>query len=152
MSPFFDAKIVQHFSDTDWDADRWPDFSPVEFACSCCGELYYAPYYFDCFQALRSRLGEPVRLNSAHRCPLHNARVGGGLRSQHKRLAGDISLRSLSDPHKLLRLALETGFRGFGFYGTFLHIDMGRPRKWWSDSAGQTWGETPYTFTPRLAA
>jgi hypothetical protein len=50
--------------------------------------------------------------------------------SQHKKIATDISLRGHKDPKKLLSAAVEAGFRGFGFYNTFLHLDMGRGKRY----------------------
>jgi len=122
--------IYRHFSDfKDWDKERWPNFKAEELSCSHCGEYYHWPEFLDRLQHVRTLLGEPVRLNSAHRCRLHNARVGGAPLSQHKKLAVDISIRG-KDPKKVLKAAIEAGFRGYGFYNTFLHVDLGRLRSW----------------------
>jgi len=53
--------------------------------------------------------------------------VGGAPLSQHLRLAADISLVG-HDKRALLLACRRAGFTSFGFYNTFLHIDLGRPR------------------------
>jgi len=80
-------------------------------------------------QAARNEVGTPFHILSAHRCSLHNARIGGAPLSQHLRLAVDISLRG-HDLQVLLEASRRAGFTGFGYYNAFLHIDLGRPRHW----------------------
>jgi len=118
---------------------RWPNFSPLELACQHCGEIYNWPVFMDRLQAARSMVGRPFVILSGHRCSLHNARVGGAPLSQHLRLAVDISAAAHDRP-KLLQACQIAGFTGFGFYQNFLHIDIGRPRKWSSgEKAKQLW-------------
>lgn len=81
----------------------------------------------------------PLHILSGHRCALHNARVGGAPLSQHLKLAVDINLCGLN-LIELRGAAERNGFTGFGFYTTFLHIDLGRPRHWvGSEKARQLW-------------
>ena len=117
----------------------WRDFTPAEMACRHCGEVYWWPEFMDRLQAARDAVGRPFRIHSAHRCSLHNARVGGAPLSQHLRLAVDIGLGG-HDRHAL-RDALEAaGFRGFGFYTSFIHADLGRARRWFgSQQARASW-------------
>ena len=120
---------------------HWPDFSLWEFICHCqgryCqGEYYHNPVFLDCLQALRNEIARPLMLNSAHRCDLWNAHIGGAPLSQHKKLAVDIRLAG-HDREKLLKTAKKTGFTGFGFYQTFLHLDQGRPRFWYGSKQAQ---------------
>lgn len=118
---------------------RWPNFRPEEFACRHCGEMYDWPVFMDRLQAARSSSGRPFIILSGHRCGLHNARVGGAPLSQHLRLAVDISIAD-HDRWHLFSVCQSAGFTGFGFYQNFLHIDLGRPRKWWSgEKAKQLW-------------
>lgn len=120
----------------DW---RWPNFDPSEFACRHCGEMYHWPEFFDRIQNVRFDVGRPLVILSGHRCTLHNARVGGAPFSQHLKLAADISTHG-HDRQLLLKACGSAGFTGFGFYQTFLHIDLGRPRRWWSgQKARQLW-------------
>lgn len=112
-----------------WDKERWPDFVPREFACRHCSKIKMYEVVLDKLQAMRTALG-PLHILSAYRCPLHNARVGGAPLSAHKfGKAVDISLSGL-DKFALLDEAQRAGFSGFGFYGTFLHVDIGAPRSW----------------------
>jgi hypothetical protein len=139
-----DDMIYTHFSLAPWDSDRWPNFHPSEknLHCPCCGEFYLDPVALDALQALRRRLGQPVKVNSGHRCRFHNARVGGAPRSMHKRVAFDVSLSG----HRLRNLidtARGVGFQGFGFYSTFLHLDMGRRRYWITNGGKKRWNGLP---------
>ena len=118
---------------------RWRDFSPHEMACRCCGELYPDPDFMDRLQSARDRVGRAFRIHSAHRCNLHNARVGGAPLSQHLKLAVDIGLAG-HDRHALHAALRDAGFRGFGFYQTFIHADLGRALSWYgSNLARQSW-------------
>ena len=113
-----------------WDTERWPHFTPHEIACPCCGETCIWPEALDALERLRAALASPLRINSGHRCALHNARVGGAPLSLHKKLAFDIALVG-HDPAALLAAARSAGFTGFGFGRTFLHLDTrGRPARW----------------------
>lgn len=117
----------------------WTDFSPAEMGCRHCGETYYWPNFMDRLQKARDKVGRPFRIVSAHRCSLHNARVGGAPLSQHLKLAVDISL--IGHDRALLYQALSSsGFRGFGFYNTFIHADLGSKRRWFgSERAKDLW-------------
>lgn len=113
-----------------WDAARWPHFSARQMACPCCGEIRIWPEALDALEKLRSTMNAPLRIDSAHRCALHNARVGGAPLSLHKRLAFDIALAGHDAAH-LLAEARAAGFTGFGFGQTFLHLDTrARPAHW----------------------
>jgi len=85
----------------------------------------------DCLQRLRDISGKPIRINSAYRDPIYNAKIGGAALSMHKfGKAFDISLRGHSKA-RLIRDAKEAGFTGMGVnYNSFLHVDTGRKRRW----------------------
>jgi hypothetical protein len=123
-----------------WDAARWPHFSLREIACPCCGETFVWPAALDALEALRADLAAPLQVNSGHRCALHNARVGGAPLSLHKRLAFDIALAG-HDLAWLLAAARASGFTGFGFGQTFLHLDTrARPAHWfYGQRSKQRW-------------
>lgn len=77
----------------------------------------------------------PIILNSGYRSPAYNKSVGGAERSQH--LSGkavDLTwsgFRSRSrELDKFQDIARSFGFRGFGFYNSFFHCDMGPARTW----------------------
>ena len=122
-----------------WNTDRWPNFSAAELSCRHCGESYHWPEFVDRLQGLRDEIKKPLYILSGHRCALHNARVGGAPLSQHLKLAVDISLRDINR-FQLRDAAKSIGFSGFGYYSTFLHLDLGRPRHWvGSEKARQLW-------------
>lgn len=127
--------IYEHYNEAPWNKRRWPNFSPAEVACRHCGELYLDEVALDTMQRCRDFYGSALRLNSAHRCALHNARIGGAPQSQHKRIAFDISIVG-KDKARVLFAAQSAGFRTFGFYETFLHVDM-RPGRAWSTKKGK---------------
>jgi len=130
--------MITNLPDDAWQS-RWPNFSQSEMSCRHCGEIYYWPEFMDRLQALRDDLQRPMEILSAHRCSLHNARVGGAPLSQHLKLAVDIALKS-HERALLYHLGMKNGFTGFGFYSTFLHIDLGRPRFWYgSEKAKNLW-------------
>lgn len=113
-----------------WDTGCWPHFVPAEIACPCCGELCIWAEALDAIERLRVAMNAPLRINSGHRCALHNARIGGAPLSMHKHLAFDVSLAGL-DAARLAKEARRVGFTGFGFGQTFLHLDTrGRPAHW----------------------
>lgn len=130
--------LYTHWSHAPWDADRWSNFQPSELACPHCGEFYYWPEFFDALQWAREQVGRPFNLNSAHRCRRHNAHVHGAPLSEHKRLAVDISLRG-HDRRHLASVCRAAGFQGFGYYNTFLHVDLGRRRFWYGKGAKSSW-------------
>ncbi len=122
-----------------WSAENWPSFSVLEMACHHCGEVYLWHEFMDKLQKARDLSGYPFRIHSAHRCALHNARVGGAPLSQHLKMAVDIGLHG-HDPQKLYQYCKIAGFTGFGFYSSFLHIDLGRQRTWYGNQkAKQIW-------------
>jgi len=91
----------------------WPNFSRPEMACRHCGEGYDWPAFMDCLQKARDIVHRPFHILSAHRCALHNARVGGAPLSQHLRLAADIAL--------IVGLGLDAAAGGvFGIIGTVI--------------------------------
>jgi len=117
----------------------WPNFTRAEMACRHCGEGYDWPAFMDALQRARDISGRPFHVLSGHRCAVHNARVGGAPLSQHLKLAVDISLIG-HDRKALFQACKDTGFHGFGFYQTFLHIDLGRRRHWYgSQKAKDLW-------------
>ncbi|MGA9658222.1 MAG: D-Ala-D-Ala carboxypeptidase family metallohydrolase [Asticcacaulis sp.] len=122
----------------------WPHFTPVELSCRCgkfcAGEYYHDPDFLGALEAMRMRLGMPLRINSGRRCPLHNAAVGGAPLSQHRvALAVDINVAGWGDLARgaLLKEALALRFTGVGYGTNFLHLDRRhlpaprtRPAQW----------------------
>ncbi len=122
-----------------WSLERWPNFTISELACRHCQEVYVWPEFMDRLQQARYDVARPFDILSGHRCSLHNVRVGGAPLSQHLRLAVDISLIG-HDKEQLLKACQQAGFHGFGYYQTFLHIDLGKPRHWFGgEKAKEIW-------------
>lgn len=102
-------------------------------------------------QTLRDKIGKPLKINSGHRSPLHNAHVRGAPRSMHLKIAFDISTEG-HDLFELLLLAKKVGFTGVGYYNTFLHVDMGQGREWYGNTlAKKTWAKLPQYVSTALA-
>lgn len=116
----------------------WENFSAKELSCPCCEEYYHDETVLNALQEVRDIIGKPIRINSAHRCEIHNALVGGAPMSQHKLIAVDISLHG-HDRHKVLDACVQAGFNSFGFYNTFLHVDMRKGRRWYGKGAKSSW-------------
>jgi uncharacterized protein YcbK (DUF882 family) len=86
-------------------------------------------------QALRDIAG-PLVVVSGYRSLAHNKRVNGAKSSQHL-TASALDLRSAkvsaADLHRLyLRLIRDrlVPDGGLGLYRTWVHVDLGRPRRW----------------------
>jgi zinc D-Ala-D-Ala carboxypeptidase len=146
-------KHVSTFDDTDW---RWPHFSATELSCQCnryCkGEYYHDPAFLDALEALRALVG-PLNINSARRCPGHNAAVGGARASMHMRtIAADIAIAG-HDRKALAQSAHKAGFRGIGYGRTFIHVDLGVRRAWTYPGAMPAWvralGYNPVTHVAK---
>ena len=139
--PLHEVGFHRHWQGAPWDARRWPNFKAHEFACRHCGELYFDSRMFDRIQMVRTRLGHPLGLNSAHRCSVHNRAVGGAPHSRHLRLALDVAVSDMNADRRrrLFALCKEAGFDAFGFYATFLHVDDRKGRRWWTKKGRETW-------------
>ncbi len=128
--------LFPHFSQlTEW---RWPNFSARELACPCCGEFYLDAAAMDRLQGARDAARRPFHINSAHRCPIHNARVGGAPLSAHKLIAFDISILN-HERAALFDTLKQAGFGSFGFYQTFIHADTRPGRRWYGKGARRKW-------------
>lgn len=57
-----------------------------ECVCKHCGKIGAGmhPVIVESFVLLRTRAGCPLGVNSAYRCPIHNANVGGEENSEHQ--------------------------------------------------------------------
>lgn len=125
-------KLFKHYSDYQ-EGWYWKNFRPEEIACKCCGEFYLDTESMDALQFLRDLWKVPLVLTSAHRCPKHNAEVGGVESSPHLKIAFDCAVPK-NDQMSFIKLAEEAGFMGIGRYPSrnFVHLDKGTPfpRRW----------------------
>ena len=128
---------MSHFTDNPPYPWYWPNFAPHELASKGNGTVNIEYRAINLLQKLRREWGRPLRVNSAYRDPAYNKKVGGAKRSKHMEgKAFDISVVGWTEEEKeeFKELAYTIGFRGFGGYGTFIHIDISTPRRW-----GQRW-------------
>lgn len=117
----------------DKDAPSWPMkfFEPTELVSKGNGSFradWQAMYLLD---RCRFLLNEPMIVTSAYRDVAYNQKVGGAKRSKH--LLGkafDIKCKAGRHRRHLLICAATVGFKGFGFYRSFLHMDTGPSRMW----------------------
>lgn len=104
-------------------------FKPEEFNCKCGCGLGIADMDIELLgilDAIRWKLGKPVIINSAVRCPKHNLKVDGRYSSSHIRgLAVDIRALETNYRFELLSIIMKhTGINRIGIYRTFIHIDV----------------------------
>ena len=85
----------------------------------------------DALQRLRDELAAPIIITSGHRCPSHNARVGGVSNSQHLSIAFDCACPA-REQDRFVSAAYRAGFYGVGRYPSrnFVHLDLGPSRAW----------------------
>jgi len=89
-------------------------------------------------QFLRDYTGRPITINSAYRCPDHNAKVGGSKTSQHLLgKAADITIQSLkpAEVFVLIEDLIDMGHilqGGLGLYDTFVHYDIRKTKARWN--------------------
>jgi hypothetical protein len=90
---------------------------------------------------LAQRWGQTIRINSAYRSPAANANAGGATNSYHMTgKAFDCGISGRSNQIRFMNLAYQIGFRGFGTYSTFTHID--------TRGGTSSWGEFRYYDLP----
>ena len=111
-----------------------PFFERSDFTCKCgCGKDQVDAELLYVLVDLRNALG-PVAITSANRCTAHNARVGGGKRSQHLySKAADIKVTGVkpSEVHTYLTTRYPDKY-GIGLYNSFIHIDVRASKARWS--------------------
>ena len=91
-------------------------------------------------QFLRDYTGRPITINSAYRCPDHNAKVGGSKTSQHLLgKAADITIQSLKpvEVYALIEDLIDMGHMlqgGLGLYEEkgFVHYDIRKTKARWN--------------------
>ena len=113
-------------------------FNSSEFACACCKQSNPSQLLVSILDAVRKRLGVPLRISSGVRCESHNKSIGGASQSWHiprdgVGYAADITYSDASKRHgeHILRLYIEieneAGRRdvsfGLGLYSGWVHFD-----------------------------
>jgi uncharacterized protein YcbK (DUF882 family) len=109
-------------------------FKRSEFACKCgCGFDTVDAELLEALEDMRAWFNSPVTINSACRCPEHNAKEGGSRLSQHLfARAADVVVRD-ANPEMVWLYLIEKypEHYGIGRYDTFTHIDTRNKRARW---------------------
>jgi len=119
------------------------NFKLKEFECKCECDMPLEVYeniikLASQLQFLRDYTGRPITINSAYRCPNHNAKVGGSKTSQHLLgKAADITIQSLkpAEVYALIEELIDMGHLlqgGLGLYDTFVHYDIRKTKARWN--------------------
>lgn len=117
-------------------------FEWADVVCRCCGRVIVDERFWrhmELLEALRTRLGWPMLMDSGHRCERHNREVGGEPQSQHLHFATDVrpgweeedSAESWEAKLGTLWQEAEAHFDGVGRYDTFVHMDLRGARAAW---------------------
>lgn len=119
------------------------NFKAYEFDCkgaNCCGSTMIDSKLVEYLQQIREHFGNPVIINSAYRCAIHNRAVGGTSNSYHaKGQAADIRIAGVT-PAEIAEYAESIGIKGIGLYetakdGFFVHIDTRTAKSFWYGQA-----------------
>ena len=114
------------------------NFNKSEFNCKCGCEmpndvLDNIKLLAIQLQTIREYVGQPIKINSAYRCELHNSIIGGVKTSQHiLGKASDITINTFTPDEvvdvieNLLINEMLGSFYigGLGRYNTFTHLDI----------------------------
>ena len=121
------------------------NFKIKEFECKCGCDMPLEVYeniikLASQLQFLRDYTGRPITINSAYRCPEHNAKVGGSKTSQHLLgKAADITIQSLkpAEVYRIIEDLIDMGHMlqgGLGLYEKkgFVHYDIRKTKARWN--------------------
>lgn len=119
----------------DWDEIRY--FTEAEMACRCnCGFNVVDIKLMRILDAMRSDLGEAIKVTSGCRCVSHNDKVGGSIGSSHLPdvcQAADLYSPSSRTMFNLVTLAYKHGISriGVAYDHNFVHVDVdqNKPQK-----------------------
>lgn len=133
MGPYTSLLPARHAQQI-WDdlkmSERWPNFTVDELRSKGNGDLRIHYATLDALQKLRDLIKRPIVVTSYYRDPDYNARVGGANASYH--MAGRaVDITTWATPLgqlELIHYGTLAGFKGFGFYDNFTHLDTGPHR------------------------
>lgn len=114
--------------------DMSPHFNRSELACKHCGECILDPALLPALELLRAQGDEVIIVHDAYRCRVHNAAVGGVLKSEHPEgMAADVGIPGLTLQEMYDRAKRVPAFAngGIGVYDCMppmIHVDT-RPRQ-----------------------
>lgn len=120
------------------------NFKEEEFFCKCsnlicsgkrCGIISLE--LVEKIQKVRDLLDAKIFVLSGLRCPFWNEHENGHQSSFHLPkwgLAADLAIEAAWQKWRIIELYLmaeKVGFNGLGFYGTFIHVDLGNRISRW---------------------
>lgn len=114
-------------------------FAGAEFDCPCpsCVETLIDTDLIDRLDALRDRLGAPIRITSGYRCPAHQKFLAahGFETAKHSRhLVGEAAdiWTGKQTGEQLEAAARAVGFRAVGVAKVWVHVDLrdDKDRRW----------------------
>lgn len=79
-----------------------------------------------CLNALRVKLGKPLRITSGYRSPEHSIEAKKVVPGTHsKGIAADVAIMG-HNPYEIIKHAMEVGFTGIGINlkKGFIHLDL----------------------------
>ena len=128
------------------------NFKRQEFECKCGCQMPLEVYeniikLSSQLQFLRDYTGRPIRINSAYRCPKHNAKVSGSSKKSQHMLgkAADITIQSLKpiEVFAIIEDLIDMGHMlqgGLGLYEEkgFVHYDIRKTKASWHDRDWET--------------
>ena len=109
---------------TQW---RWPHFTSKEMACPHCGETQMGDEFMDRLEAFRVALNNPMHINSAYRCPIHEEAIGASGANHPQGLAIDFwcDLPAMTVVEAAIAGGFSVGIKAHGpRRKRFYHIDL----------------------------
>jgi len=89
----------------------------------------------------------PFKINSGYRTEAHNQKVKGVSNSAHlKGYAADISTPNGKHQEKILRALRQAGFKRFGVYTNFIHVDSDPTKKQFVAWGSQSSVNNPFNY------
>jgi uncharacterized protein YcbK (DUF882 family) len=122
------------------------NFSKSEFECRCGCEMPKGVFnnivkLANQLQILRNKVNAPIKINSAYRCPKHNAKQpGSSVKSQHLfGRAADIVVKDYkpNETADIIEELIKNGEYlqgGLGRYNSFTHTDIRKTAARWNYS------------------
>ena len=127
------SKSVEYAREN-WPADRWPNFTFDEWACSHTGQCLVNPTFMDALQWLRDDVAQPLTVTSGYRHithPIETAKILAGKRPGAHTSGKAVDLRVSGDlAYRVLDAAFKLNFTGIGISQAgevnkrFIHLDQ----------------------------
>ena len=104
-----------------------------KYCCTHCKDIHIDDGIVYALIALEKQFGCDLFVLSAYRCEIHNKDVGGAEQSEHvKGNAIDFTCGTMSKLEEIAEHLSLNWIGGFKYYKNkrFIHIDVGRNRRW----------------------